>query len=91
LVSRLDFRISEETFALAKVESLAPLRTLPPDVTASVRPAASPPAQSSPQAAAGGVEVIHGGSGQSKPLIIDVARALAARAASTEPGAQGSP
>ena len=92
MLPRLEFHATGEPFAVARVEVLpAPPKLAAPDVRASARETASPPAISPTQPEASGVKVIRGGSGPSGPLIIDVARALAARAASAQPDPQGSP
>lgn len=91
ILPRWDFPVTGEPFAVAKVEVLpAPRKLDAADVTASVRQTASPPAASPAQMEAPGVKLIRGSDGPSKPLIIDVARALAARSASSEPDPQGS-
>jgi hypothetical protein len=74
MLPRRDFPVKGEPLAIAKVEILpAPRRIDAPDVTASVRQAAPPPASS--------VKITGGSGGASKALIIDVAQALGARSA----------
>jgi hypothetical protein len=74
MLPRRDFPVKGEPFAIAKVETLpAPRKSDAPDVTASVRQAAPPPASS--------VKITGGSGGASKALIIDVAQALGARSA----------
>jgi hypothetical protein len=78
MLPRRDFPVKGEPLAIAKVEILpAPRRSDAPDVTASVRQAAPPPATP----AASSVKITGGSGGASKALIIDVAQALGARSA----------
>ena len=82
MLPRRDFPVAGEPFAVAKVEVLpAPRKLDAPDVTASVRQTASPPADAAAQMeATSGVKVMRGsGGGPPKPLIIDVAQALGAK------------
>jgi hypothetical protein len=83
MLPRRDFPVNGEPFAVAKVEVLpAPRKIDAPDVTASVRQTAPPPAASAPQAeATGSVKVTDGSGGVSKALIIDVAQALSVKPA----------
>lgn len=86
ILLRHDVPVTGEPFAVARVEVLpAPRKRDAPDVTASVRETAPSPTASTAQLESSGVKVIRGGSGPSKPLIIDVARELAARPASAGP------
>jgi polysaccharide deacetylase 2 family uncharacterized protein YibQ len=80
---RHDLPVAGEPFAVAKVEVLPALRKLDaPDVTASVRQIASPPAASAAQMeATSGVKVTRGSGGPPKGLIIDVAQALGVKLA----------
>jgi len=76
-----------EPFAVAKVEVLpAPPKPAPPDVSAHAHESIAPPVASAAQVeAVNGVEVTRGsGGGAPKPLIIDVARALADQHAPTQ-------
>jgi hypothetical protein len=83
VLPRRDFPVKGEPFAVAKVEVLpAPRKIDAPDVTASVRQAAPPPA-AQPDATSS-VKITGGSGGASRALIIDVAQALAARAASSQ-------
>jgi len=85
ILLRHDVPVTGEPFAVARVEVLpAPRKRDAPDVTASVRETAPSPTAST-QLESSGVKVIRGGGGPSKPLIIDVARELAARPASAGP------
>jgi hypothetical protein len=82
MLPRRDFPVAGEPFAVAKVEvSSAPRKLDAPDVTASVRRTASPPAASAaPIEATSEVKVTRGSGGPPKALIIDVAQALRAMA-----------
>jgi polysaccharide deacetylase 2 family uncharacterized protein YibQ len=79
MLPRREFPVNGEPFAIAKVESLpAPRKIDAPDVTASVRQTASPPATSE---APSSVKVTGGIGSGSKALIIDVAQALGVKLA----------
>jgi hypothetical protein len=80
MLPRRDFPVAGEPFAVAKVEVLpAPRKLDAPDVTASVRQTASPPATLPAQIEeTSGVKITRGSAGSPKPLIIDVAQALRA-------------
>jgi hypothetical protein len=80
MLPRRDFPVKGEPFAIAKVETLpAPRKSDAPDVTASVRQTAPPPAAQAE--AASSVKVTGGSGGASKALIIDVAQALGVKPA----------
>jgi len=73
-----------EPFAVARVEAApAPPKSAAQEVPHAAREAVGPPIASAEQVeAASGVKVTRGGAGPPKALIIDVARALAAKAGS---------
>jgi uncharacterized protein len=80
MLARRDFPVKGEPFAVAKVEAApAPRKIEAPDVTASVRQTASPPAAQIETT--NGVKVTSGSGGASKALIIDVAQALGVKLA----------
>jgi hypothetical protein len=83
-LARRDAPLGGEPFAVAKVEVLPAAPKPPaPDVPAGAHEAAAPPIASAEQVeAASGVKVTRAsGGGPPKALIIDVAKALAARLA----------
>jgi hypothetical protein len=80
MLARRDFPVKGEPFAVAKVEAApAPRKIEAPDVTASVRQTASPPAAQIETT--NGVKVTSGSGGAPKALIIDVAQALGVKPA----------
>jgi hypothetical protein len=82
-LARRDAPLGGEPFAVAKVEVLpAPAKPAAPDVPSSAHEATAPPIASAEEVeAASGVKVTRASGGPPKALIIDVARALAARLA----------
>ena len=83
MLPRRDFPVNGEPFAIAKVQSLpAPRKIDAPDITASVRQTAPPPAAAAAQVQTiSGVRVTGGDSGPPRALIIDVAQALGVKLA----------
>ena len=82
MLPRPDFPAKGQPFAVAKVEILpAPPKLVAPDMTASVVQTPTTPAASAAQVeTTDGVKITRGSGGPPKPLIIDVAQALGARA-----------
>jgi hypothetical protein len=81
VLSRPDFPVKGQPFAVARVEVLpAPRKLDAPDATASVSQIPAPPAASAAQVeTTNGVEITRGSGGPPKPLFIDVAQALGAK------------
>jgi uncharacterized protein len=79
-LAKRDVLLGGEPYAVAKVEVAPPPAPLPPDATASVHEATTPPIASAGEVeAASGVKVTRAGGGPPGARIIDVERALAVR------------